>query len=83
MVIPKKLREQAGLKPGMELEVRCREGRIELEPAEEFAEIVEEDGFLIGVPRHPTETLAAEHVQRLIDEDRAGQGRLQTADDSG
>lgn len=33
VVIPKPLRDQAGLAPGAELELREREGRIEIEPA--------------------------------------------------
>ncbi len=33
VVIPKPLRERIGLLPGSELEVREREGRIEIEPA--------------------------------------------------
>lgn len=32
LVIPKEIREQAGIEPGMPLQVTCREGRIELEP---------------------------------------------------
>ena len=33
MVIPKAVREEAGLSPGAEIDVRFRDGRIELEPA--------------------------------------------------
>lgn len=33
MVIPKAIREQAGLGAGAEIEVEFRDGRIELEPA--------------------------------------------------
>ena len=32
VVIPKEIRDEAGIEPGMPLEVRCREGRIEIEP---------------------------------------------------
>ena len=32
LVIPKEIRDEAGIEPGMALEVRCREGRIEIEP---------------------------------------------------
>ena len=34
LVIPKRLRDEAGLTTGKELEVRCRDGRIEVAPAE-------------------------------------------------
>lgn len=33
VVIPKAVREQAGLEAGVEIEVQFRDGRIELEPA--------------------------------------------------
>ena len=33
LVIPKEIREEAGLKPGALVEVRWRSGRIEIEPA--------------------------------------------------
>jgi len=32
LVIPKQLRQHAGLEPGAALDVRYREGRIEIEP---------------------------------------------------
>lgn len=32
LVIPKEIRDQAGIEAGMTLQVTCREGRIELEP---------------------------------------------------
>lgn len=32
LVIPKEIREAAGIEAGMQLEVSCREGRVELEP---------------------------------------------------
>ena len=32
LVIPKEIRDEAGIAPGMALEVRCREGQIIIEP---------------------------------------------------
>ena len=32
LVIPKEIRDEAGIEPGMALEVRCREGQIVIEP---------------------------------------------------
>lgn len=32
LVIPKEIREEAGIEPGMPLQITCREGRIEIEP---------------------------------------------------
>ncbi|HZS92352.1 MAG TPA: AbrB/MazE/SpoVT family DNA-binding domain-containing protein, partial [Chloroflexota bacterium] len=33
LVIPREIRRQAGLQPGMPVEVRWHDGRIEIEPA--------------------------------------------------
>lgn len=46
VVIPKPLREELGLRAGEEIEVRVRDGRIELEPSFKPVQIVERDGFL-------------------------------------
>ncbi len=32
LVIPKEIRDAAGIEPGTPLTVRCRDGRIEIEP---------------------------------------------------
>jgi len=48
IVIPKKLREQAGLQAGMELEVRCRDGRIEVEPTTPGYHMERRGRFLAG-----------------------------------
>ena len=32
LVIPKEIRDEAGIEPGMPLTISCREGRIEIEP---------------------------------------------------
>ena len=40
LVIPKEIRDEAGIEPGMALEVRCREGRIEIEPRRRPVRIV-------------------------------------------
>jgi AbrB family looped-hinge helix DNA binding protein len=40
IVIPKQIREAAGLKPGEPLAVRVRDGRVEIEPAPRSVKIV-------------------------------------------
>ena len=65
LVIPKKLREQAGLEPGMELEVRYCDGRIEVEPAEVGYHLEERDGFLVAVADGPMPALTDEIVNRV------------------
>ena len=51
VVIPKAIRERAGLTPGMELEVRFSdEGRVEIAPLEQKGRVVRKDGFLVWDP---------------------------------
>lgn len=45
VVIPKAIRERAGLRPGMELTVRVENGVVELEPEGPEAGIVYHDGL--------------------------------------
>ncbi len=58
LVIPKAVREQAGLSPGTRLEISYRDGRIEMEPVVAEAEIVR-DGpvWAVRIPGAPTLTL--------------------------
>ena len=47
LVIPKAVREQAGLSPGTRLEISYRDGKVEIEPVVAEAEIVR-DGPVWG-----------------------------------
>ena len=49
VVIPKAIREQAGLKPGLELDVRLSHGVVEIEPAPSRVSLVQEGRFLVAV----------------------------------
>ena len=64
VVIPKEIRQQAGLRPGMTLEVHCRGGRIEIEPAPMPLKLVRKGRLLVAVPRTNAPTLSAEAVER-------------------
>jgi AbrB family looped-hinge helix DNA binding protein len=48
LVIPKEIRDEAGIEPGMTLEVRCREGRIEIEPRRRPIRIVKKGRLQIA-----------------------------------
>jgi AbrB family looped-hinge helix DNA binding protein len=68
VVIPKEIRRKAGLIPGTELEVRCRDGVVELEPVPVPYELRREGPFLVihylgDVPR-----LTAEDFERIREE---------------
>jgi AbrB family looped-hinge helix DNA binding protein len=63
MVVPKKIREKAGLRPGDPLEVRFLDGRIEIEPLPREVRIEERDGFVVAEAVGPYETLREETVR--------------------
>lgn len=63
LVIPKEIRREAHLKPGDELEVRCREGRIELEPAPLAVHLVRKGELLVAVPVTKIGELTRETVE--------------------
>jgi len=63
LVIPRAIRRQAGLQPGMALEVRCRDGRIEIEPAALPVKLVRKGRLVVAVPETDGEQLTAETVE--------------------
>lgn len=80
IVIPKRLRDEAGLKPGMELDVRCRDGRIEVEPSEVGHHLERRGRFLVAVANGPVPPLTLEEVDRTIQEIRDERGLIQVDD---
>jgi AbrB family looped-hinge helix DNA binding protein len=64
LVIPKDLRREAGLTPGMPLDIRLREGRIEIEPAALPVRLVRKGKLLIAIPQTEVTPLTAETVER-------------------
>lgn len=73
-VIPKALRDAAGITTGMSLEVRFRDGRIEIEPAPLDVELVEKDGIRIAVPLNDVPELTAGEVEETLARLRAERG---------
>ena len=76
LVIPMEARRQAGLQPGMPLEVRVREGRIEIEPAPLAVTIKRRGRFRVAVPNAPVPALTHETVEqtrRALRRDRRGE----------
>jgi AbrB family looped-hinge helix DNA binding protein len=67
LVIPKLLREKAGLQPGLPLEIRLHEGRIEIEPATPEVRIEDDGDFLVAVMEGPTEPVTRETVDRIAE----------------
>jgi AbrB family looped-hinge helix DNA binding protein len=67
LVIPKDIREAAHLEAGVPLEIRYRDGRIEIEPAPRRVDIVRRGRLKIAVPRDASAPLGGEVVQRTRD----------------
>jgi AbrB family looped-hinge helix DNA binding protein len=64
LVIPKEARQQAGLQPGMPLEIRVRDGRIEIEPAPLDVRIERRGRMVVAVPKAAISALKADTVEQ-------------------
>ena len=63
LVIPKAVRQLAGLTPGMPIEVRYRGGCIELEPEPMVVEMVRQGRLTVAVPKSSVPALASNVVE--------------------
>lgn len=75
IVIPRDIRKEAGLQPGESLEIRSREGRIEIEPATRKVRLVQRGRLLVAVPEQEGPVLDAETVEatrQKLQGERAG-----------
>src|SRR5215471_20150347 len=67
LVIPKPLREQAGLRPGDELTIECEDGLIRLVPPSPKGCLVQKRSVLVWRPESGAGTA---DVSKLIEEER-------------
>jgi AbrB family looped-hinge helix DNA binding protein len=68
LVIPKALRDAAGLRPGTELEISERDGRIQVEVASRSMRLIERDGFLAAeVEGDDAPPLSVEEVRAVLE----------------
>lgn len=73
LVIPQRIRKEAGLEAGVDLEVRCIDGRIEIEPSALAVRVEKRGRFTVAVATSPVPTLRAEVVERTrraVEEER-------------
>lgn len=81
VVLPLEVQQEAGLNPGMEVEVRLRDGRIELE-LERSGETLpvklvrRPGGLLVAVPLVAVEPLTVAEVQRTLNDLRDERGLI-------
>ena len=67
LVVPKPIRDAAGLTAGAELEIRVADGRIEIEPAPLEVRLVRRGALTVAVPCKPVPALGGEVVRRTLD----------------
>jgi AbrB family looped-hinge helix DNA binding protein len=70
VVIPKALRERLGLTGGRTVEIREREGRIEIEPAPTPMHLVNTRRGPVAVPAEPLPPLTDDIVRASIEQTR-------------
>ena len=63
LVIPKEIRREAKLVAGTVLQIRWRNGRIEIEPAPVPVKLVRKGRLLVAVPRSDARTLTSGTVE--------------------
>ncbi len=74
LVIPKEIRRQAELQPGMPLEIRFCDGRIEIEPASSPVRLEERGGRLVAVSDIDAPPLTNQIVNEILDSMRRERG---------
>ena len=67
IVIPKALRDEAGLKAGTEVEVVLRDGRVEIEPATVPMRVVKRGDSVVIEADIELPTLTADDVRDVMD----------------
>ncbi len=75
LVIPRRIRREAGLEAGAELEIRFEDGRIEIEPTALDVKLVKKGSLTVAVPAKPAGTLTGEDVEKTrqrLREERGG-----------
>ena len=67
LVIPKKIRLEAGLRPVAVLDISCRDGQIEIQPAAMRLRFLRRGRFVVALPRkRHHEAFTAETVEKTL-----------------
>lgn len=67
LVLPKPIRERAQLAPGIPIEVRVVDGRVELEPASAAVTIEKRGGFWVASPAESAPPLTQADVDATLE----------------
>jgi bifunctional DNA-binding transcriptional regulator/antitoxin component of YhaV-PrlF toxin-antitoxin module len=65
LVVPKAIREEAGLLPDVPLEIRCRDGCVVIEPAARRVQRIKKGRVSVAVAVAPGEPLKKDTVRRI------------------
>jgi AbrB family looped-hinge helix DNA binding protein len=71
LVIPKAVRDSAGLRPGAHVEVEYRDGKVQIEPIYKRVKWVRKGSFIVAKAPPGTPALTKEQVRKTIDEIRS------------
>jgi AbrB family looped-hinge helix DNA binding protein len=64
LLIPKNIRRESGIKPGMPLDVRWENGKIAITPALRSAKLERKGRLLVALPTKDTSPLTTDTVER-------------------
>jgi AbrB family looped-hinge helix DNA binding protein len=70
VVVPKRLREELQLQAGVVLEIRAREGRLELEPVAAPMRLVRRGKGLVATTDQPLPRISADDVRAVVESQR-------------
>jgi AbrB family looped-hinge helix DNA binding protein len=65
LVLPKTIRDEAGILPGMALRITVQDGTIEIEPVAREVRIVQKGPLRIAVPIEEEPSLSEETVEKV------------------
>jgi AbrB family looped-hinge helix DNA binding protein len=70
LVIPRQLRQAAGIRPGEAVDLLAKDGAIIIRPAETEMRLEKQGRFMVIVPEVPIEPLGEEIVTKTLEEIR-------------
>lgn len=73
LTVPESIQEQAGIRPGVPLDIQVRDGRIEIEPSPRDVRLVRKGRLTVAVPAESSPPLTAEAAERVVDDLRRGE----------
>lgn len=70
IVIPKEIRKEAGLQPGVPLELRYEDGVVEIQSKPVAVRLERRGRLVVAVPLTEVPVVTSEQVERVLDEMR-------------